>query len=206
MGTAAAILAVLLLLGGIALAAPGGADVRSAARAGRRILLVGNALTLGYAPAVALPPGAVLEGFTWSGRGVAPLLARLADYLAHQPTDVVVLLEGDDLASSAGVGAAAADLRRVWADVKRTGARLYAVQLVPASAQRPDDATGVMSLNAFILAASREAGGPDVVVRTATLGDADGRLRPEFGGGGRRLSPAGLRALAHLVGAALGGV
>ena len=205
MGAGIAILALLLLLGGVALAAPGSADVWTAPAAGRRVLLVGDSLTKGYGPLVRLP-GAMVVPLAVPGRGVRVLGELVPEALQRvRPTDVVVLLGVNDLTTPGrGVRVVCDGLGRIWSDVKRAGARLYAVALTPAAGHSRLDDTAIQALNGWMVAAQRYPGGPDVVVRTSGLGDADGRLRPEFDAGDHlHLTPAGYRALADLVTRAL---
>ena len=201
----AGLVGLVALLAGSATAAP-----NATTAAARRILLVGDSLTAapgGYGPLLQAQLGrhATVELLAIGGRGVRVLGQKLPAVLVRfRPTDVVVLLGVNDLASKFGARFVCDGLAGIWRASRAAGARVYAVQILPWGAHRLYDGAGTAAVNRWIDQARGFPGGPDVEIRTSGLGDATGRVRSEYGGP-LHLNRAGYRELTRLVAAALAG-
>lgn len=171
----------------------------------RRIVGIGDSLTVGYLPRLKAT-GLPVDGQGWTGKQVAYIAEQAKGLLASNPTDVVVFAGTNDLASGRGSKKTGEALIALWRTVKATGARLVAVKLSPSAgnANMKKVAGEVAKLNAFIDTARGMDGGPDVVVDLSSMGDEQGRLRSEYAAkDGLHMTAAGYSELARLIGEAL---
>ena len=225
------LITALILAAGVLLAtatarASAGPPVRAAAI--QRLLVVGDSLTTSrYWQWLQLPgvPRTAINGQGWGGQ--QPLfIAQHAQPLLvqYQPTDVVALFGVNEVATRvvqahgranvARITAAITqDLTTAWALLRARGARVWALTLTPwfgyAKYFGPDAADAAAmrqvtrAVNAWIKAQAGQPGGPDHVIDTASLGDAQGRLRQRYSHDNLHMNGTGYRALATLVQAAL---
>lgn len=169
------------------------------------VLVLGDSLTgtSGYCPTIraALPSGSSLICRSYSGKGAGEIAKHLAE-TGGRFTDLVVLAGVNDLATYGprhGVDRAQAGLDVIYAAAQARGMRVVALTITPWA----DHPTGALmrpqtdALNTWI----RHHPDVDVVVETAAMGDASGRLLPEYAGrgDGLHLTPIGGKALAELV-------
>ena len=147
----------------------------------RRILVVGDSITVGYLPKfrkLAEAAGHEVIGEGKVSAQTTAIRSLMQPYLKQQPTDVVVLGGVNDLAS--GVGAFKVNLRLtdLWLDARKAGARVIAVLVTPWGCYSRYKAEDTAKVNDFIRKVVGNKAGPDVVVdASAVLGDAAGCLR-----------------------------
>lgn len=199
---------------------PEGAQPQSPAAAAVRqriILCFGDSLSTGDPPYwkyISTPIDTLVDGKGWGGQQVAVVLKNSKPIVAKvKPTDVVLLAGVNNIASGKTPAKIIADLQAAWDYYHAQGARVIAVELTPwfgyekyfgkgkKTAQPFRDATN--EVNSYIGERHGKKGGPEVVVRTSSLGDSYGALKKEYSAGGLHLSAAGRRALAALVAKAL---
>jgi lysophospholipase L1-like esterase len=187
----------------------------------RRILVLGDSLTAsGYYKLLKLPD-ATVTGQGWPNHRVAQLMAKAAGLIAQTaPTEAVLLASVNDIAGGRSVAAICADLDAAWATLHAAGAKVWAVLPTPwfgytGGAGRESffaDPTLAKRLRAttdavreYIRSRVGQEGGPDAVIDTAGLGDAQGRLLAKYSHDGLHMNGKGYAALAAVVEGALRG-
>jgi lysophospholipase L1-like esterase len=158
--------------------APQAPPVDQAQPARRRILVVGDSITVGYLPRfkkLVEAAGHEVIGEGVSGAQTTRIHTLMTKYLAQKPTDVVILGGVNDLASGVGWRKTSERLAATWKDARP--ARVVAVTVLPWACYSKYKADDTAKLNTFILGAQGQSFGPDVVVNTRPLGDDAGCLR-----------------------------
>lgn len=183
----------------------------------RKILFLGDSLTAsGYWTQIKLPDVAT-AGQGWPGQGIKAVLAAALPLVAkEQPTDIVLLAGANGVASQHGAKRVKADLTKAWQQLKASGARVWAVKLTPwfgyqfkrskyhaAGPISESMKTVTHEVNQWIQSVAGTADGPDFVIDTSALGDADYQLLEANSYDGLHMSKRGYAALAALVQAAL---
>ena len=159
----------------------------------RRVLVLGDSLTVGYKPYLpaALAADDQVIGDGWTSAQIAAIRAKAADYYGQAPTHVVIFAGWNDIAGS---NRSAADiyaaLAAFWSEAKsQTNAKVIAVMLTPCSAAMcKTNAQRIADLNTMIANAPGGSDGVDAVVDTSSLS-----------AGNPHYSAAGYKALAALV-------
>lgn len=177
-----------------------------------RIVVLGDSITVGYLPKLKkIMAGTEVIGEGFGGRMVDYIHSHGQKYLDQNPTHVVILAGINNIASyDAGYRAAGGRkevhnvgkaLMRLWADAKATGAKLYAVTLLPCPShrlcKRPEIAAEREKLNQFIRESVGKSGGPDVVIDTESFNTS------LLAGDGLHPNGSGQTALAQMVAQAI---
>lgn len=175
----------------------------SSSAAPRRILAVGDSITADgryAAQAAALLQAQAVAAVGWPGRGAAVVRGELPGLLAdHRPTDLVVLVGVNDLASGRTAAAIAADLAAIYRTARGAGVRVWPVDVLPwagwLAGARFDGRRARIAAEGRLLSAwiRRQSG----ATPTASLGDAAGRLL--WTGDGLHPDALGHRALGALI-------
>ena len=165
----------------------------------RRVAVLGDSITAngGYVRRLQalLPPGSVVKGFGVVGEGAKAAHRRLSQALEGRPTDLVVLLGVNDIASGRSLAHTQQWLGRIYAQGRAAGARVVAVTVTPWAAYKRTDARQqrtTAALNHWIRSAPVGA-----VVETGSMGDRQGRLLGR--GDGLHPDAAGQRRLGDLI-------
>lgn len=177
----------------------------------RRFLVVGDSITAakgGYPAILSAQVGAPVAAAGYVGRGAEHLADRIDDLMAeHQPSDVVVLIGVNDLASGRSQERITTALNRIYARARTGGAqRVYGVLVLPWAGYGPRfDRRRWEHINAWIIwqAAFGTLTG---YVDTRRMAAADGISLPaSFTYDGLHLTPKGHQALATLITQTVGG-
>lgn len=159
-------------------------------RAEGPVLFLGDSQTAsGYWKGI---PGAIGEG--WTGQQVRAVLKKGASYLEKKPRVVVFWAGVNDAASGRTAKQIGADWMAAWKAAHDAGAKVVAITVAPwasysTSTAAKQDVT--RKANAFMHEAKTLPGGPDVVIDLADMGDADGKLLPQYSRDGLHMSAAG---------------
>jgi predicted double-glycine peptidase len=174
----------------------------------RTILFLGDSLTASdYWKKISLP-GATLRGKGWAGKQAKVVLDNSAPLLTEAaPTDVVFLAGVNNVASGQSAERVEKDLVTAWATFKARGARVWAVQLTPwygykffnDAKKAPTLRAVTAAVNAFMVAKQGQPDGPDYVIDTSALGDADRKLLKQYSHDGLHMNGKGYTALAMVV-------
>jgi lysophospholipase L1-like esterase len=177
-----------------------------------RVVVLGDSITVGYLPRLKkILAGTDVIGEGFGGRMVDYIHSHGQKYLDQSPTHVVILAGINNIASyDAGYRATDSKkqvhnvskaLQRLWSDAKKTGAKVYALTLLPCPShrlcKRPEIAAEREKLNQFIRDSQGTWGGPDVVI------DTEGFPTALLAGDGLHPSGSGQQALAQMVAQAL---
>ena len=222
--------ALILAAGVLLAAATATASAPPRAAPIRRVLCVGDSLTASqYWLGLQLPGVSRdhIHGQGWGGQQPLYIAQHAQPLLVqYQPTDVVALFGVTEIATrvvqarqrghvnAAAITAAIEhDLATAWALLRVRGARVWALTLTPwfgyvkyFGPHAPDAAAMrqiTLAVNAWITAQEGRPGGPDHVIVTASLGDAQGRLLKRYSHGDLHMNGTGYQALAALVQKAL---
>jgi len=176
----------------------------------RRVLVVGDSLTVGYLPKLKtwLASDDVI-GTGLGGAQVAAITKKAAEYYGQQPTHFVVLAGINDVSSGKSSSTIYKALEALWRAAKdATGAKVVAVLLTPCGGYPKCKAgtafaTTREQVNNLISSALGTGAPLDAVVDTSSLGDDNGKLLPEYSSGGLHMTSAGYQKLAELVAAGL---
>ena len=194
------------------------------APAGPRVLVIGDSITAGgYYKRIKLP-GVDVRGQGWGGQQAVYVARAAADLLkSFKPTDVVILVgvnnEASEVVSAVKRGGmdvatliahVKRDLTHAWRILHEAGARVWACTMTPwygyakyfGDGKATDAPMRAVheAVNAWIVAMRGQPGGPDEVIDTSAMGDAQGRLLAAYTRD--HLHPAtadGQRALAGIV-------
>lgn len=142
-------------------------------------------------------PGSTGKNYGYVGKGTAFIATKEAEAFKLMPTDVIILAGVNDLAAGRPVPEITRGLLHLWNTAKSKGARVIAVQITPWAGYKTfgGNAERLRQVNEFIANASV----PDVIVRTGEMGDAQGRLQPQWSRDGLHPNPAGQIKLAQLI-------
>ncbi len=161
----------------------------------QRAAAVGDSLTAhrGYVNRLAATLGGSWSVLGYVGQGVDSILRRVRGQLTGYDT-VVVLAGVNDLASGRGTVVVVEGLAGLYREARRGGARVVAVTLTPWRGAGPE----TEMVNQWIRGGA--VGLADGVVDTSELGDASGRLLPQYSAAdGLHLNAAGQQALGDLI-------
>ena len=132
------------------------------------------------------------------GQGINVVRSHLAEAVAANPTDLIVLAGINDLPGG-NVAAMKQRLEALWQEAKDSapGARLIAVKLTPSLgyATLKSRLPEWLAFNAWI----QDHSLPDVVVDLSFLGDAQGRYLPGMSGDKLHPSAAGQKAIGEAI-------
>lgn len=152
----------------------------------RRVAALGDSITAdgGYLDELLknLPAGSATRKWGYSSQGVDVIRAHVAEVLAWQPTDVIVLAGVNNLPAGQRaplVGNITRGLQEIYDQLKAGGVRVVAVQVLPWGGYPTHNRYGqerLDNLNAWI----RVASGPDVVVDASSSLSDGTKLRPEL--------------------------
>lgn len=182
------------------------AEARKLQPGERRILVMGDSITVGYLPKLkSLLSSDDVIGMGIGGAQVAAIAKKTADYYGQQPTHFVLLAGINDVSSGKSSTTIYKSLSDLWRATKQaTGAKVVAVLLTPCGSYpkcRPGTAFAATreQVNNMIASALGSPDNVDAVIDTSQLGDEEGKLLPEYSNGGLHLSAAGSQRLAELV-------
>lgn len=169
----------------------------------RQVVLLGDSTIGGYALRQELEdligPCSTVQVKSYTGKGTGAILSHVAEALALEPTDLVVLAGVNDLASGRGLAGIEVNLEAIYAAGRAARARVIAVQVLPWGGWASGGAKHVedtAALNTWISTASSA----DVIVSTEAMGDGAGSLHPDFDDGkGLHPNATGQAALAQLI-------
>jgi lysophospholipase L1-like esterase len=145
-----------------------------------------------------LPEGSMVKAYAYPGAGVAKIHDHLSSALGIMPTDLVVLVGVNDLASGRDPEHVIRHLGQMYLEAQEEGVRVIGVALTPWTGHYRglENFTATQYINNWIVNLSTA----DRVVSTAALGDLSGYLYQEFDAGdGLHLNKQGFAALAQLV-------
>lgn len=174
----------------------------------RRVLVLGDSLTVGYLPklrAILEAKGDVVIGSGYGGAQVAAITKKAEGYYDQVPTHVVILAGINDLASGKSATDTYKALAAFWRAAKNaTEAKIVAVLLTPCASYPACKAGTAMNggrvmINNMITSALGSPDAVDAVIDTDPLGDGNGALLKQYSSGGLHLSSAGYQKLAELV-------
>lgn len=166
-----------------------------------RVVLVGDSLSAGasYRDDLAASLGVPISTYAFPGKGSAAIAELVPWSRMGSPTHVVILAGVNDLASGRGIKGAQEGLRRLVERVRGLGVTPVLVELTPwagysAARKDPQLIEQTRQVNAWIRSVGVR------MVPTSSLGDAQGRLLPQYDAGdGLHLNSNGQRSLAALV-------
>lgn len=164
---------------------------------GKVIVALGDSITAngGYLKEIHNKLGSSGKAFGFTGKGIKAIAGHLAEVAAAAP-DVVIVLAGVNDMPSGNPTVVTTALSALYKLVKATGARLVAVQVTPWQGYKTFNRETYLAVNQWI----QDSNLPNAVVNTSSLGDASGRLKPEYDRGDHlHLNDAGQAELGRLI-------
>lgn len=149
-----------------------------------------------------------VRAFGYPGQGTGTILAHAEEALASNPTYLVVLGGVNDIASNRSPNQTISNLSEIYRRATRRDIKVIAVLLTPWASHRVGCAAKSREetelINDWIVHEARYEAPISHVVDTSSLGDKQGRLKPQYDSGdGLHLNRMGQQTLATLVSQAL---
>lgn len=125
--------------------------------------------------------GVEARAFGYPSQGANVIYTHVEEALAWNPDAVVVLAGVNDLHSSTGAMTAIEGLKNIYEKIHAAGAYVVAVEITPWHGY--PSAAGYESNTYKVNSWIRREANVDAVVKTSSLGDSRGNLKPEYDNG-----------------------
>jgi lysophospholipase L1-like esterase len=160
--------------------------IKNRPRGPRKVVCLGDSITAdgvyGKILESKLPEGSSVTSLGYVGQGVRVIYSHLAEALRSNPTDLVVLAGVNDLGGGRKAKDIIVDLELLWTEIKRSGARLVVIQVLPWAGyptSTPAKQEETKALNKLI----KNSKIPDAIINTSVFDNGSGRLIGAAGSG-----------------------